>query len=159
MAGFHVLLNDPSVLASRTGEVARVLAKAIGQPVADVSQRVRYGGGIVARELDEEKAKEIAATLSEQKLDAFVVPSAAVEALPRARRLSGIAIDADGLRGLVRGGTKAAEKLPWSRVRSFHVNALARALSPAEVEEGRKPRPMADVENAPDEVRKLTAEI
>lgn len=157
-AGFHVLLNDPAVLSSRTGEVARIVAKAFSQPVADVSQRVRYGGGIVAREAPEDKAREIAATLAEARIPSFVIPSAAIEPLPRARRMAGLVIEADGLRGIVRG-TKGAEKLAWNRIRAFHVNALARALSPAEIEEGRKPRPMADVENAPDEVRRLTSEI
>ncbi|MEZ0229126.1 MAG: hypothetical protein ACAI25_10915 [Planctomycetota bacterium] len=158
-AGFHVLLNDPTVLGSRTGEVARVVAKAFGQPVADVSQRVRYGGGIVAREVAEEKAREIAAKLGEVQIPTIVVPSAAIEPLPRARRIAGIVIEADGVRTVVRGSTKGGETIPWARVRSFHVNALARALSPAEVEEGRKPRALADVENASDEVRKLSAEI
>ncbi len=158
-AGFHVLLNDPTVLGSRTGEVARVIAKTFGQPVADVSQRVRYGGGIIARDVPEEKAREVAAKLGEAQIAAIVVPSAAIEPLPRARRVAGIIIEADGLRTVVRGSTKGAETIPWRRICSFHVNALARALSPAEIEEGRKPRPMADVENAPDEVRKLSAEI
>jgi hypothetical protein len=157
-AGFHVLLNDPAVLSSRTGEVARVVAKAFAQPVADVSQRVRYGGGIVAREVPEEKACEIAAKLGAGQIAAIVVPSAAIEPLPRARRVAGLVIEANGIRTIVRG-SKGCETIPWSRVRSFHVNALARALSPAEIEEGRKPRPMADVENAPDEVRKLSADI
>src|SRR2546421_143670 len=65
--GFYVLLEDPAVLGSRTSEVTRVVARAFGQPVADVS--------------------------------------------------------------------------------------------PAAVEEGRRPRPMADFEPTPDAVRRLTAEI
>src|SRR3954451_10429706 len=100
-AGFHVLLNDPAVLASRTAEVARVVARAFGNPVADVSQRVRYGGGIVAREVDEAKAREIASRLGEASIAAFVLPSVVVEPLPRARRIAGVVIEKDGLRMVV----------------------------------------------------------
>jgi hypothetical protein len=157
--GCHVLLEDPTQLSLRTGEVARVIAKALGEPVADVAQRVRYGGGIVARDLDPETANAIAAQLGESNLAAFVVPGAAVEALPRPRRTSGLPIDEDGLRLLLRGVQKRPEKLAWGRIRAVHVNALARDLAASEIEEGRKPRPIADVESAPDDVKRLSSEI
>lgn len=158
-AGCHVLLEDPTQLSLRTGEVARVIAKTLGEPVADVAQRVRYGGGIVVRDLDPERANAIAAKLGESNLAAFVIPSPAVEALPRVRRYSGLPIDGDGLRLLVRGVPKKPEKLVWNRIRALHVNALARDLAGPELEEGRPPRPIADVESAPDEVKRLSTEI
>ncbi|HZU99211.1 MAG TPA: hypothetical protein VFF73_21065 [Planctomycetota bacterium] len=158
-AGFHVLLEDPTVLASRTGEVARVVAKALAVPVPDVSNRVRYGGGVVLKDATEPVAREIAEKLRAAGMGAFVVPGAAVEALPRQRRLAGVVFDAEGLRPLIRGTIKQAEKLPWARVRALHVNAVVRELSPTEIEEGRTPRPIASVENAPEDVRRLTAAI
>jgi hypothetical protein len=158
-AGFHVLLDDPMVLTTRTPEVAKVLAKALGETKNDVALRVRYGGGIVARDLpDEALAKAIVGELGAVGLGAFVVPVAAIEPMPRPRRLASLTATPEGLEGHMRGGTKR-ESLPWSRVRALHVYALARELSPEELAQGRTPRPTINFQSLSKEVRQLISEL
>jgi hypothetical protein len=151
-------MEDPSLLHARTGDVARTLARSLKLPVPDVAQRVRYGGGILARDLSAEDAARAVTDLAEKGVTAFVVPGADAPALPRTRRLAGFALGAAGLTGSLRGSTRR-EDLPWTRIRAIHVNALARELTPEEADEGRPTRPLPDVERVPEEILTLTAEI
>src|SRR4051794_21625335 len=98
MIGTLVLLQDPSVLASRTGEVARLLAKALKQPMTDVAQRVRSGGGILVRDLEPELAAKVVSDLDAANIEAFIVPASdAALVLPRTRRIAGVSFGPEGL--------------------------------------------------------------
>src|SRR5687767_4993813 len=93
---FLVLLEDPTGLALRVGALARVVAKTTRVPAADAAQRVRYGGGIVARDLDEATAEKLRAALAADGHGAFVLKSSWFEAPPRARRTTALVPSADG---------------------------------------------------------------
>lgn len=158
-SGSLVLLHDPSVLATRTGEIARLVARAVKQPIPDVAQRVRYGGGILARDVAPEVAAKVVGDLAVLEVEAFVVSEESnCLVLPRTRRVAGLAFGPEGLVGSIRGSTKR-EEIPWSRLRAVHVDAFARELSPEEVEEGRPTRALPDVKRVPEEILRFTSEV
>lgn len=121
----HVLLDEPQALATQLNAVARLLAAVTGQTVPDALQRVRYGRGIVARNLEAKPARELTRALASIGLGAFVVPVADFTPAPRARRVSGVAIDAAGL-GLTLRGREGLppRRLDWEDVWAIHPAAV-----------------------------------
>jgi len=155
---FHILVDDPGILASRLGDVARAIAKALKVPRTDAAQRVRYGAGIVGRDLPEPATDEILASFGQEGIGAFAIPSPEVEPLPRTLKLAGLAFVEGGLVGTFRG-TDRREEIAWDRVRAFHVTVVARERSADEVEEGRTPRPLYDVTTLPPDACRLSTEL
>lgn len=120
----HVLLDDPTNLAVSLQQAARVVAENVGEHPADVGQRIRYGGGMVARDVSEAVGRQIARGLAAHGLGSFIVPRAALRPAPRPRRIGALLFDAEGI-GL--GQPLRPEKVTrhaWSKVRAIHAHAL-----------------------------------
>src|SRR5688572_7174832 len=90
-----VLLDDPSCLATSLTKIARIVAQALGEHPTDVSQKVRYGAGIVVRDIAAPYAKDIARNLAQLGLGSFLVEQ--LEPAPRARRVGQFEFDAAGI--------------------------------------------------------------
>jgi hypothetical protein len=153
---FLVLLEDPTSLALKAPALAKVVAKALAIPTADAAQRVRYGGGIVGRDLPEDAARRVASALAAEGHSAFALETARYEAPPRPRRLVAVLPGKDGIVARSRGVTRE-ETLAWSRVRAVYAYALARELAPEEAE-ARKSRPKPDPKEK-SEARQLLFEL
>lgn len=131
---FSVLLDDPSSLATSLMKIARVVAQVVGEHPTDVAQKVRYGGGIVARDVAGHYAREIARGLAPLGLGSFLVDQAAFTPAPRARRVGQFEFGPDGI--TIGQRLRAPEALPWSDVLSVHAHA---SLDPTSGEEDEAP--------------------
>lgn len=144
----HVLLDEPQALATQLNAVARLLAAVTGQTVPDSLQQVRYGRGIVARDLAAKPARELTRALASVGLGAFVVPVSEFTAAPRARRVSGVAIDDEGL-GLTMRGREGLppRRLDWEDVWAIHPAAVVLESGSEERDAlARKGEPLAGLE-------------
>jgi len=121
----HVLLDEPQALATHLNAVARLLAAVTGQTVPDALQGVRYGRGIVARNLAAKPARELTRALASVGLGAFTVPVSEFTPAPRARRVSSVIIDGEGL-GLTMRGREGLppRRLDWEDVWGIHPAAV-----------------------------------
>ncbi|MBX3471909.1 MAG: hypothetical protein KF878_34070 [Planctomycetes bacterium] len=125
-----VLLDDPAALATSLMKVARVVAQVLEQHPTDVAQKVRYGGGIVARDIAAPYAREIARGLAALGLGSFLVDAGRFPAAPRARRVGQFEFGAEGV--LIAPRLRPPEQVPWSRVLAIHAHA---SLDPTSGEE------------------------
>ena len=117
-----LLLDDPDVLTQRLPEVAEVVASTLGRPYPDVLQRIRYGRGILARRLNEAQARLLRRALAKAGFGVFSVQDdEAVESPRRAKRVSRVQIDAEGLSLSLRG----LEQIPPVRLDWREVWAVA----------------------------------
>ena len=121
-ARLHVLLDDPSALSPLVSKVARVVARVQGEPLPDVIGRVRYGGGIVARDLLPSDAREVCRGLAALGLGTFTAASERFRSAPRPRRTGSVLADAEGLELAPR--LRAPQRLPWERVRAINAYGL-----------------------------------
>jgi hypothetical protein len=118
---FSVLLDDPTVLAVSLPLIARVVAQVLGEHPTDVVQKVRYGGGIVARDVSGAAAREVARGLAQAGLGSFLVETAAFVAAPRPRRIGHLELGPAGLQLAQR--LRAPEAVPWAAVLGLHAHA------------------------------------
>lgn len=121
-ARLSVLLDDPSQLHDKLLVIARVVANVLEEHPTDVAQRVRYGGGIVARDVAEPYAREITRGLAVLGLGSFLVEHATLMAAPRPRRIGGLEVGPEGVKITQR--LKATESFAWSQVLALHAHAL-----------------------------------
>jgi hypothetical protein len=119
-ARLSVLLDDPSQLHDKLLVIARVVANVLEEHPTDVAQRVRYGGGIVARDVAEPYAREITRGLAVLGLGSFLVEQ--LVAAPRPRRIGGLEVHPDGL--IITQRLKPSETFDWSQVQALHAHAL-----------------------------------
>ncbi len=131
---FSVLLDDPSSLATSLMKIASLVAQAVGEHPTDVAQKVRYGGGIVARDVPGHYAREIARGLAALGLGSFLVDQVSFTPAPRARRMGQLEFGEAGVSIAQR--LRAPEPLPWADVLAIHAHA---ALDPTSGEEGEPP--------------------
>ena len=152
-----VLLDDPTNLATSLQKAARVVAEAMGEHPADVGQRIRYGGGLVARDVSEAVGRQIARGLAAHGLGSFIVPRSALRPPPRPRRAGALLFDAQGV-GL--GMPLRPEKVtrhPWSLVRAIHAHALVEEAGSEEREA--LPRRGGNLRDLSPDARKLINDI
>jgi hypothetical protein len=121
-ARLSVLLDDPSQLHDKLLVIARVVANVLEEHPTDVAQRVRYGGGIVARDVAEPYAREITRGLAVLGLGSFLVEHGALMAAPRPRRIGGLEVGPQGV--VITQRLKASETFAWSKVLALHAHAL-----------------------------------
>lgn len=131
---FSVLLDDPSSLAASLMKIARVVAQAMGEHPTDVAQKVRYGGGIVARDVPGPYAREIARNLAALGLGSFIVEQASFTPAPRARRVGQLDFGPDGMKIAQR--LREPETFAWEDVLAIHAHG---SLDPTSGEEGEPP--------------------
>ncbi len=124
-ARLSVLLDDPSQLHDKLLVIARVVANVLEEHPTDVAQRVRYGGGIVARDVAEPYAREITRGLAALGLGSFLVEHATLLAAPRPRRIGGLEVGPEGL--VITQRLKQPETVPWSKILALHAHALLEA--------------------------------
>lgn len=117
-----VLLDDPTQLATSLLPIARVVANVLEEHPTDVAQRVRYGGGIVVRDVAEPYAREIARGLAALGHGSFLVGVGELQAPPRPRRIGTLEFSKDGLRLAQR--LREAEPVAWSDVLAIHAHAI-----------------------------------
>ncbi|MCO5168056.1 MAG: hypothetical protein M9894_17060 [Planctomycetes bacterium] len=129
-----VLLDDPAALASSLMKVARVVAHVLEEHPTDVAQKVRYGGGIIARDVAAPYAREIARGLAALGLGSFLVETGRLAAPPRPRRVGQFEFGADGV--VIAQRLRQPEQVPWSRVLALHAHA---SLDPTSGEEDDAP--------------------
>lgn len=143
---YSVLLDDPTVLATQLTPIARVVAEVLAEPVQDATQRVRYGGGIVARNVLAPYAKGISRGLARLGLGSFTVSTADFVGVPRARRLGSITIRDEGLELAIR--LKPAKLFPWEAIQALHAFALIQPAAPEDRDSrprrGGDPRSLSD---------------
>lgn len=114
----YVFLDDPSVLATRLTEVGQVVAETLGRSYPDVLQRVRYGRGILVRDANPAEARLVGRALARLGMGVFSVPEGDLEPPPRrAKRISRVELDAEGLKLTIRGLEHIPPvRLEWSEV-------------------------------------------
>lgn len=127
-----VLLEDPSALAASLPKIARVVAQTLGEHPTDVASKVRYGAGIVVRDVAELYAREIARGLASLGIGSFLVAQPAFEPAPRPRRVGQFDFDASGV--TVAQRLRPPETVPWAAVRALHAHASIEATSGEEDE-------------------------
>ena len=131
---FSVLLDDPSSLATSLLKIAQLVAHLLGEHPTDAAQKVRYGGGIVARDVPAPYARELARGLATLGLGSFLVDQAGFAPAPRARRVGQLEFGPEGVflaQRLRTPGTYA-----WSDVLAIHAHA---SLDPTSGEEDEAP--------------------
>lgn len=118
-----VFLDDPALLASSLQTIARVTAAVLGEPLSDAAQRVRYGGGIVVRNVWPPHAREITRGLAAHGLSSFTVDRPAFRQPPRPRRPGHFAVTAEGIELAPRLTPGRIQRLPWARIQAVHAHA------------------------------------
>jgi hypothetical protein len=124
---FSVLLDDPSSLATSLMKIARVVAQTLKEHPTDVAQKVRYGGGIVVRDVPAVYAKEIARGLAALGLGSFLVQQEAFQAPPRPRRVGQLEFGPDGI--VIAQLLRQPEGLAWTDVLAIHAHASIESTS------------------------------
>lgn len=122
-----VLLDDPSSLATSLMKVARVVAQAVQEHPTDVAQKVRYGGGIVVRDVPTAAAKDIARNLAALGLGSFLVEQQAFQVPPRPRRVGQFEFGPDGV--VIAQLLRPPEGLAWTDVLALHAHASIESTS------------------------------
>ncbi len=122
-----VLLCDAATAARRAVEIADLLSLTTGQPAQDLALRVRYGSGIVARELFRDDAEKVAAALELDGMAAFLVAEDGFVLEPRRRKITGGVIGEDAFFAQI-GHAAAPTEIPWRAVRIVNAYALAHQL-------------------------------
>lgn len=124
---FSVLLDDPSSLATSLMKIARVVAQTLKEHPTDVAQKVRYGGGIVVRDVPAVYAKDIARNLASLGLGSFLVETQAFLAPPRPRRVGQFEFGPDGV--VIAQLLRPPEGLAWTDVLAVHAHASIESTS------------------------------
>lgn len=150
-----VLLDDPTQLATALLPIARVVANVLEEHPTDVAQRVRYGGGIVVRDVAEPYAREVARGLAAMGHGSFLVGVGELQAPPRPRRIGTLEFSKDGLKLAQR--LREAEPVRWSDVLAVHAHAI---LEPrAEGEEQAHARRGGDLTRLGEAAKRLLADL
>ncbi len=110
---FTIVLKDESSVDPR--KYGALLAPALGVTVHDARMAIRRGGGIVAEDIPEEHARRIAESLEADGVGCWCVASAALPTLPAPRRVTGLEVTADGVRGALLNQPQPVD-LPWDRI-------------------------------------------
>lgn len=129
-----VLLDDPGVLSTRLPHIARIVAEVMDQPIADATAGVRYGAGIVARNVLSPYAKAISRGLARLELGSFAVTEQEFIHAPKARRLGTIQLLDDALELGVR--LKPAKRIEFDDIIAVHACALAQPAGSDERDAG-----------------------
>lgn len=121
--GWTVLRADDSL--ADVSAVAALVSRATGEPVADVSRRIRATRGVLARGLAPEVANRLVEALrAAGGPPAFVVDEVSAGPLPAPAAAASAAAGPDGfVFEMADGGTWA---VPWSRVAAVYVARLDR---------------------------------
>jgi hypothetical protein len=152
---FSVLLEDPSALAVSLPKIARVVAQVLGEHPTDVASKVRYGAGIIVRDVAEPYAREIARGLAALGIGSFLVSSTTFEPAPRPRRVGQFDFDGNGV--TVAQRLRPSETAPWAAVRALHAHASIEATS-GEEDEGPSRRG-GDLTRLSDAAKKVLADL
>jgi hypothetical protein len=127
-----VLLDDPDVLATKLRAVAKVVAKALGEPVSDASSRIRYGRGILVRDLPAIFARRIGRDLAQLGLGSFTAGGVGgLRTAPRPRRVGAIEINDEGV--ALKVGAKPAKTFPWDDVLAVHAHGTVPPPSSSDI--------------------------
>ena len=120
------LLGGPCAIIRQTSEmvnisrIGRLVSKAAGKPLADVTRLLKGSMGFVATGMEPVKAKILASGLQESGIPVLVVPEEKLIALPAAQKISWAAVREDGieLRTGLEGSGVVTE---WDRI--FYASA------------------------------------
>jgi len=129
-----VLLDDPTNLAPHLAAVAEVVADALKEHPTEARARVRYGSGIVVRDVPAATARGIVRRLAGLGLGAFLVPRERFKAASRARRVGTFRVGPAGLAIAPFLRREALVDYPWERVLGLHATALLDASASEEGE-------------------------
>ena len=152
-----VLLDDPTSLALELAKVSRVVAEALGEHATDVSQRIRYGGGVVARDVPEPVARTIVRGLAAQRLGSFLVPRSAFRPAPRPKRAGALLFDGEGLRFGQPLRPDKVTAFSWAEVRAIHAHALSD--EPGSEERDALPKRGGNLRDLSSDTRRLVNDI
>ena len=116
---FCVLLDDPSLLPIYLSKVSGVVADMLGLHPSDATMRVRYGGGVIARNVLAPYARAISKQLAREGLGTFLVPQTEFRPAPRPVRTGLLELHEDhvALAPYLHNERKAV--LPWPDVLAF----------------------------------------
>lgn len=78
-------------------QVGRIIAKALGQPLGDVTREIRVNRGFLARQMPAAEAVALAEKLEAIGLGVLVLPEASVGSLPEADRMKSASFSEAGL--------------------------------------------------------------
>lgn len=96
------------------GQLGRVAAKFMGIPVADATRRIRQTRGVLARNLDRDRAVEMARAVTAAGVPAFAVSEERTGGLPEAQMAGSCGCNASGMEFDLGGGRKA--HVSWNEV-------------------------------------------
>ena len=120
---YAVLVEDVAAL-EQTPLIVNVVATALGVPIADVSQRVRYGGGFVVRGVDLETATAVSTCLEEEGLGSFLLSEEECAISPRPVKVTSCEISKSELQVTI--GHQTPKQIAWPKIRALHAYAIAR---------------------------------
>lgn len=93
---------------------ARTVAAETGEILAEVTMRIRRSRGVVARRLEEERARRVVEALGAVGVACRIVPDGRDQEVPLARDASLVAVAARGVRASLSDGTQVES--PWPQV-------------------------------------------
>lgn len=130
-----VLLLEPRGAEELPFETPRVLAAALGIPLADAALRLRRQKGLLASGLRDAEASALESSLARLGVATRRVEEGAWALCPRPISVSSVALEKAGLR--VRLGSGRALEAPWPTIRAVHLFVEAAAADrPATAGEG-----------------------
>lgn len=122
---YAVLLDDPEILITELQAVAKIVAEALGERTLDTALRMRYGHGILVRDVPGLHAKMISRLLAKRGHGSFAVElgPGGLRTTPRAKRTGTLTITDSGLELAVR--FKPPKTFEWSQIQAIHAHALS----------------------------------
>lgn len=133
-----VMLADERSSMVDTSNIAKVLAKHLQKTVFDTRIQVRTGSGLLAERLDHEVAQALATNLAQLGHTCQLLDAADITALPRAKRVSRLALREDGL-GL-QIGYRWLPTIAPEQMLSLHAYAFSQELDLEDREDRRSLR-------------------
>ncbi|MHC4469698.1 MAG: hypothetical protein ACYS99_01930 [Planctomycetota bacterium] len=110
-------------------DVGAEIARALGRPLADVTRALRRSRGIVALDLVEKDAREVARILEARGTRCRLVPEEDLPELPDPTALTDADPEPAGLR-IQAAGQGAPHHVPWSRIEILAVGLVTFRIEP-----------------------------
>ena len=101
--------------------VGQIVAKATGKALADVTQMLRASVGVIATDVELEKALSVASQLQQSGVPVIVIPADRLVCLPAARKVQHAAANPSGIELSVAPGGGPCVKKEWAKI--FYASA------------------------------------